>query len=910
MKKGVLGAALALCWVVLCSQVTIAQYTVQHQQPTVLNRNTTNALEFFVSGINDNDVLQALLFYKNEGDLGYSQKEIGYQNGLFTAIVAPEDLLGSSFEYYFQLSLRNQDQDIFYPENLPSENPIQVNIVEGVEEEELPKAEGIDYSVLSPRPGNGLAQNDVFIAVALFYDINEVEQGEFQLLLNGLDVTAFADTSDYFISYVPKGLRQGSYTVQLNYITSGETYQVVSWEFKVVDPRKASYKGLTPRLIPTGRVELTARNQTISGDLNNAYTGRSYLNGSYGLFKYSANGFITSQESARLQPQNRFGLKLSLGKWWNFEAGHVYPNMSKFTISGRRMYGINTSLHVLWDVINVRFIYGELSRKVTNLYSSIEVDTVIAGGIPQDTTYTLGYEETGRGTFARKIIGGRIGLGDPKKFQLGIQAMKVEDDTTSLFNVIDYTDLQAAPQFLSGLTFEDQIKLQENPDLLRVQGGSPRPKGNFVAGIDLGFRLAKNKIRFKTETVASALNNDIYGGPLDSLRAADIGFEGLEQSDLDILTSLAQFIIVNENMSVIPIRVKGFGTDSSEAEAFFPTGILGSDTELSVVYPKNTLSIQYRWVGPEFVSLANSTIRKDIAGFTISDRFRLLQNQLYVTLGLEALNDNVTNSKEATTNTLSYRSNVSWYPIKSNLPKVSVGFRYRTRENGVERFNSEVPVGLETSAVQNLRIVEGENGTDTLTTTVPRNNSTLNLSFSVTQQVRLADMVHDATLNISSLNTKDDVFAFGDAKNASVSLNIGTRFETIPLRTQFGMTFNKTQSGNGQLDIDIFGMYAGGSYFMLDGKLTLTSRLAFTNNNSKTRSLSIANGEDANFFNDYYVLSDEQNASTFGTYVFIAGAEYRLDNNHSFLFDSNFTNVTGVNSINDRVVQLRYIYRF
>ncbi|MFV1882921.1 MAG: hypothetical protein ACMZ7B_00305 [Balneola sp.] len=694
--------------------------------------------------------------------------------------------------------------------------------------------------------------------------------------------------------------------VQLNYVASGTTYGVVSWNFKVVDPRKASYQGLTPRLIPTGRVELTARNQTISGDLNNAYTGRSFINGSYGLFKYSANAFITSQESNRLQPQNRFGVKLSFGKWWNFEAGHVFPTLSKFTITGRRMYGINTSLHVLWDVINVQFIYGELGRKVTNLYSSVQVDTVIAGGIPQDTTYTLGYEESGRGTFARKIIGGRVGLGNPRKFQFGVQAMKVEDDTTSIFNIIDYTDLQTAPQLLSGLTFEDQVKLQQNPDLLRVQGGSPRPKGNFVAGVDLGFRLANNKIRFRTETVASALNNDIYGGPLDSLRAADIGFEGLEQSDLDILTSLAQFIIVNENMSVIPIRVKGFGTDSSEAEAFFPTGILGSETELSVVYPKNTLTVQYRWVGPEFVSLANSTIRKDIAGFTISDRFRLLQNQLYVTLGLEALNDNVTNSKEATTNTLSYRSNVSWYPIKSNLPKVSVGFRYRTRENGVVRFNSEVPAGLETSAVQNLTIVDG----DTLTTTVPRSNNTLNLSFSVTQQFRLAEMVHDATVNISTLNTKDDVFAYGDAKNASVSFNVGTRFETMPLRTQLGLTFNKTQSGNGQLDIDIFGMYAGGSYFMLDGKLILTSRLAFTSNDSKTRSLSIANGEDSNFFNDYYILSAEQNASNFGTYVFIAGAEYRLDNNHSFLFDSNFTNVTGVNSINDRVIQLRYIYRF
>lgn len=909
MIKGVLKTVTIVCFTVFCSQFILAQTTIQHQQPTVLDRNSSSILEFFAPSVTNNDVLEALLFYKNEGDLGYSQKEVAFRNGVFTATISPTELIGTSFQYYFQLSLRNSDQDLFYPENLPSENPIEISIVESQEDTVavLEKVEGIDYSVLSPIPGNGLAKNDVYIAIALFYEESEIEKGEFQLLVDGRDVTALSDTSSYFISYVPKNLKRGSHRVQLNYKTASETLEVVAWTFRVVDPKKASYQGFDGKLKPVGRVELTARNQTISGDVNNAYTGRTYLTGSYGFFKYSLNGYLTSQESNRIQPQNRYGVKLELGKWWIFEAGHVYPRMSKFTIAGRRIYGINTSMHVLWNAINVQFLYGELSRKVTNQYSSVEVDTVIAGGVPQDTTYTLGFQERGRGTFTRKIIGGRVGLGNPKKFQIGIQAMKVEDDTTSIFNVIDFDDILSGSSLLaSGLTFEDQAKLTSNPDLLRVQGSSPRPKGNFVAGADLKFTLANNKIRFNTETVASALNNDIYGGALDSLRAADIGFEGVNSSDLDILGSLSRFIIINENMSVLPIRVKGLGTDSTEAEAFFPTAILGSDTELSIVYPSNTLSIQYRWVGPEFVSLANSTIRKDIAGFTVSDRFRLFKNQVYVTLGLEALTDNVADTKESTTNTFSYRTNLSWYPIKNSLPKISTGFRYRTRENGIDRFNTEVPIGLENASVQNLSIVNG----DTLTTAVVRMNSTLNLSFSVTQQLRFLDMVHDASISVSTLNTKDEAFAFGDAKNSSVSLNIATSFERVPLRTQLGMTVNNTESGNGLLNIDIFGMYAGGTYFMLDGKLSLTSRVAFTSNKSVTRNLEIVNGEDANFLNDYYELSDMVNTNSFGTYVLLASAEYRLTNKHSFLFDSNFTNVSGTNSINDRVVQLRYTYRF
>ena len=130
--------------------------------------------------------------------------------------------------------------------------------------------------------------------------------------------------------------------------------------------------------------------------------------------------------------------------------------------------------------------------------------------------------------------------------------------------------------------------------------------------------------------------------------------------------------------------------------------------------------------------------------------------------------------------------------------------------------------------IQNERIPDIEETMhfdgDTLLTEVPHKNNTLNLNVSVTQQFRFMDTVHDAAVSFSSLNTRDDVFVFGDAKNAFFSLNIRTRFENLPLRTQIGITINNTQFESGQLDIDIFGLYAGGTYFMLDGKLMLNSK--------------------------------------------------------------------------------------
>lgn len=908
-------ALVSVTLVLFFTQIGLAQLTVQHQQPTVFNSNDENVLEFFVPGVNPLDVVDALLFYRNEGAIGYSQIETPFVNGVFQIALSSELLVGTSFEYYFQLTLGSQSQDLFYPDNVPSENPLKVDIIQAdvVQDPliERNRLDGVDYTIISPQPGGGLSPDDAYLAIALYYDINSIPDGRFKLYLNDLDVTSQSDTSEYFISYSPKGLERGNYEVKLDYITENEVFNIADWNFRIVRPGQATTENLVPNLRPVGRFELSARNQVLAEDINNAYTARSSISGEYKKFKYNLSGFLTSQEDPRLQPQNRYSLRMNLGKWWNFEAGHVFPQLSKFTIAGRRIYGINTSLHLLWENINVQFVYGELSRKITNRYTTINEEFIYQDSLQTivvDTTYTLGLESGGRGTFKRNIMGGRVALGNPRFLQLGIQALKVEDDTTSIYNVIDYSNvLIGSTSLLSGVSIAGQQRLSAAPELLRVDGGGIRPKGNIIAGVDLRFAFDQNRVRFQTETVASALNNDIYGGPLTAERARELGFEDVNQSDLDILTDIAQVIIINENINVLPLRVTGVGTDSTDTEIFFPTGILGSNTEFAVVYPKNTFRLQYRWVGPDFVSLANSTIRKDISGFTLLDRFRLFNNQVYVTLGYERLTDNVTDTKEATTVTSSLRSNLSWYPVNQRLPRVSLGVRIRNRDNGVIRYNPFVPSTLESAALQNL--VVNSDG-DTLVTPTPRVNETLNLNFSITQQIELQNSVHDATLSIANLNTTDDVFAFGDIINKSYSFNLSSRFTQTQLRTQLGLSINQTESGSGQLNIDIFGLYAGATYFLLDGALRINGRLAYTTNSSESRTLDIVTGDDDSLQNDYYELSPTTDISEFDTYVLLAGAEYRLSRNQSLVFDSNFTSVSGGSGLNDRLVQLRYIYRF
>ncbi len=894
---------------VLFSESIFAQYTVQHQAPTAIVRGEQTPLEFIVPGVTLGDVQEANLFYRFDDGISYQQQEVLFQNGSFVTTLEVNDISNSVVEYYFQLTLVS-GQDFYYPQTSPSENPVRLDIIESNEGgrpvEELERSALIDYTIISPEQGEAMAPTDVVIAMSLYYDINQLEPGEFRLFLDNRDVTELADTSAYFISYAPKALRNGEHTIRLEYVTQAQRYLVEEWSFVVVDADDVSYAGFGgSEARPLGNIELGARNQVIGGNPNNAYTARTNVSGTYGLLRYSINGFFTSQESSRLQPQNRFGMNLQLGKWLGFQAGHVFPNMGRFTINGRRVYGINTEAHLLNESLNVQFIYGELSRKVTNLYSSVLVEEEEFNGTVVDTTYTLQYQNQGRGTFQREILGGRIGIGNERKFQIGVQAMKVQDDTTSIFNIRNFNDL--SPDLTAGLSPADINKLSADPELLQVQNGSVQPKGNFVAGLDMKMGFNNNRVRFEAEGVVSALNNDIYGGYLTVQQADELGFE-IDQETEDILSRLSQLIIVNENMNVLPLRIKDIDTDSATAEPYFPTSILAGNGEFSINYPSNNFKLQYRWIGPDFNSLANSTVRKDIAGFTASDRFRMFRNRLYVTLGYEVLEDNVSNSKDATTQSKTYRTNLSWYPIKRELPRVSLGMRYRSRDNSVARFNPFISPDLEKAAVQNFVI----SGTDTLSSAVPKDNTTLNFTGSVTQQFELLDIRHDASLSISSLKTTDEVFAFGDVSSSAVSLNLTSRFNAMRLRTQFGMTFNNTQTGSGQTDINIFGMYVGGSYFMMENKLNLNGRLAVTSNRSTVLPLIVdpASQADGLSETDYFILDTGNPVeSDFSTFVLQAGAQYDLNEYHSFIFDANLTNVSGDNS-NDRIVQLRYLFNF
>ncbi|MEX1011038.1 MAG: hypothetical protein WDZ29_03160 [Balneolaceae bacterium] len=901
------------------STLVAQQDNVRHQAPVALERYTEHLLEFDVPGVVQDQVLEALLFTRPADRSSFEQQEARFENGRVRFPVEISSREATGIEYYFMLRLTDGSQ-ITWPNVNEDESPVHVTVIDP-ETVERPLADFIDYTILSPQPGRALGEGDVLIAVALFYDDEDVEDGNFRILINEEDVTEEAEISPFVIKYIPEESSEGEKSVMILFEQGGEEFEVSSWNYRFVPGQEISFGEYAPvqNRPPSGSLELGARNQEISGMNNDALNGRLRISGQRGHWEYSLNGYMTSQEDRRLQPQSRYSFEMRYGPWLELQIGDTYPMMSDLTITGRRVRGLNSRVSLFGERLEAQFIVGDMNRAINNIYSPIEVEPQFAGDQQVGTNYTLGFEEGGRGTFSQKLIGGRLAFGHRDRFRFAIHGFKVEDDTTSILVLDDFNKLtEFQPELERNLTLGDRGYLTDNPDELIIEGSNPRPRGNLVLGSELSFSMDNQRIRFKSEGGMSLLNMDISEGPLNQQRAEELGLD-LDVEIENVIDRLSWLIIINEQMSTLPFRFQENETGDLELEPFFPTSILANDSRLHLNYFDHQLQMRYQWVGPDYQTLANSTIRRDVSGFTVMDRFRLFENRIYVTLGYEALQNNLLGVQNATTHTNTMRSGISWFPIRSELPRISLSSSLRTRDNQTEPFNPWLdgsPEQVIHAAIRNYQIA----GEDTLTAARPRLRETLSLNGSVTQNFNLFDLSHQANVNYGVTQTDDRYFLYGESESRNFSIRLTSRFDDLPqpFRLRLGYIINRSESGGGLSDVKIHGFDLGAETFLMENKLTLNGELAFTRNRFSSLSLVVNDNNNPDFTGDnYYVPADESERSRRHTNAFIirVNAQYDFTTNHALLASANLTNVSdplgNLGAMpNDRILHLRYIFRF
>ncbi len=326
--------------------------------------------------------------------------------------------------------------------------------------------------VISPEPGEEVEFDDVLIAAG--FDGGEVgiDSASVRIALDGKNLTARASVSEFVVTLSPKRLAPGTHRViVVARDKKGKALKPLKWTFRV---RGVLATENNTQKSYSGRVYSDYRQDKVKGVTRDAFTFGGELRGTAKGFEYNSRVYLTSLESSRLQPINRFSFS-ARNRYFDIGLGDVYPYYHDLVLWGRRVRGIAASLS-FWQ-LQLQFTTGQTKRTVTPVYdTSVTPATVIAPGDYGQTLTSL-----------------RLGLGKPGRSQFGIILLKV-NDKTSIDNVTT-ADAKA----------------------------NSTPQGNLVAGVDFVVSLDNRRFEWRASSAFSLTTDDIARGP-DSKAKIDSTF--------------------------------------------------------------------------------------------------------------------------------------------------------------------------------------------------------------------------------------------------------------------------------------------------------------------------------------------------------------------------------------------------
>lgn len=717
---------------------------------------------FTVTLLQGETIEHVSLVYRPFGESQYAIAEMDIVGNAASATIPAKAAQPPGVEYYIVLAGRDGLLETYPlsetadPFRTPPEKTLR--LVVRPADETSP-----DVIFLSPEPMSTVPAEDLVISFSLLRADTTVVQQATQVMLDGIDITSEVVFSGDMGVFVPenagRSIAPGTHRVSVRlYDREGHLYRLQGVTFIVpglgvvaappVAATKFSYNA---------SVQLESRHEQVDRTGTWYNRGGYRFTGKYGVWRFVSNAFVTTDETSDRQPQNRFYVGAE-SRWLRLGYGDSYPSFPDLILSGKRVRGLHSSL--LLGAFNVDMTLGETVRRIEGVLLTTFPDSLLSQEQAKDRGAAYAPVSPGvwgkyrYGTYARKLFAIRPSFGSGEKFQFGLTWMKSKDDMSSI-----------------------------------IYGFSPEE--NLVVGADIISRFDENRIEVSGQAAFSAHNSDISGGNISNERIGQLFPNPKDSSDVvDVRDKLSRLITVNENLR--PLSFDRFPTAAYEAT-------------LRLNYFDNAFKFTYLFRGNDYTSFGQSFLRKDIRGFNIMDRVRLLQNRVFATIGFERLSDNTDSTKVATTTFTNYNVAVS-YVAGPDVPNVTVGFARYENENGLPVSGPLTPLTL--SAVSNVT-----------------NRFFLQSAYDFTYMAR-----HTASLSISTSERKDATVRQLDVQNFTFSLGLNSRF-AIPLQTGIDIStnFNELPSGAFQgvyhrLDYTSIGLQA--RYEVIESVLSLLG--AFT----------------------------------------------------------------------------------
>ncbi len=688
---------------------------ILHQRPAVAVAQEPLTLEAIIELL-AGEVRSADILYRQEGQSSYREAPMSTADGtLFFGTIPAGDIISGNLEYYLAFVLSDGSM-VAFPDFQPTLNPVIVPVIPGQGQQadaagELAAADvssaPSDILILAPEPDGVFLPENVVVAISLF-NVPNVDVSSIKLFLDGRDVTGQAEISADIVTFNPLGLRTGPHRVEFRVANlAGVLLQPVTWQFRVTR-RATATSALAFR--QSGRVTVGTKKVDIEGGVLNVQTTRISYRAGWSWLKLRSSVKISSDEDPFKPARNRLTVKvvtpiLSIG------FGDLTPRLNRFALDGKRIRGFEVDLDL--RLIRLRFTQGELERVTQGRdVSAYKVTDYLQTGSGPTAAFGLGLTRTSYG-FRRDVTAIRASLGSGQFFELALTVLKAKDDIASVDSLISTGQVVLTDaDFINRLfpseagdtvytTFEEiQNKAAANADfnylLPGKDWGGSNPQDNIVLGGDLSLALDNRRIVLQSGFAFSMLNQNIWdpvfsADQMDTLAIlGDTTLDGSIGGNFDIPfdpADYADIFVLNLNMiPLIPIDPILALDDPLQAILTMPSMAYHASAKFN--YLGNFITAEFQQVGPEFNSLGNPNLQRNVRVRTLSDRIRMFRNKLFITaVYRSSIGEKVKvpdNAIELPTDNLTETISITGsLNLGAGLPGVTIGRRTVGRNNGI-----------------------------------------------------------------------------------------------------------------------------------------------------------------------------------------------------------------------------------
>ena len=745
------------------------------------------------------DPIEATLYYRLPGAESYLEVQFKNTGFNWQARIPGFGLTEAGIEYLiaFQFS---EDRLISYPRVDPFNNPVFLQVFLPDKRMdgsglfgELPLA---DVLILSPEPNEVVNENELLIAASLF-NTNKLDLSSVQLLLDGKDMSSKMTLEDGIIILDPGPIPMGEHSVQINMKDlDKQDMAPFKWTFFIGEKKQT----ISSLFEYSGRLNSRLSTEQVAGTNLNIAEIIGDFSMDVKWAKFNTDIRITSRESPYTQPHNRFGTQFILGNFLNINLGDFYPQFNQFAIDGKRVRGLGVKINTNW--FDMQFINGELNRAVNE-------SGYINGGyqllpdltIKNNDGSKIYYLDRRGFAFKRNIVGLKLSTNILSKLDLGFQFMKMRDDTTSVKHILDKSKFSVEDGFGvdAGDYTIDQFKtaIINSGNMINNPSSNwkgQKPLDNLLVGFNIGTNFDEKKLRLDFNWNLSLYNRDIWDGAM-SITELDTALDdsldnfigvrydkdgkkipGSTEISTDQIfidpDKIKDIFIINTNMTpLVPIDLNSFKSKPIASLINMPSSAF--NIRLRGNYGKNMILLEYRQVGPEYVSLGNPFLRSNARQFTISDRLSLLNRTLLLNFGFKHLDNKILKTTVNPLNTNTIFMNLTFLP-GPGMPTFVINYQSIGKNNEKTQLDS---VGGKTVDLRE----DSNASTNMMAITVPFQSGDIKQNIVIST---------GGVTNLDKLNNKrDQGYLFPKSDSKTFALNLSSVFPSnLKTVTQFSRT--------------------------------------------------------------------------------------------------------------------------